>query len=359
VPLSATRYRRRGGRDVSSATPLLAVEDLHVHYSVRRARRWGPRGTVRAVDGVSFAVAPGRTLGLVGESGCGKSSAARAIIGLTEPTSGRIMLDERDLAKLSRHERKATRRHIQMVFQDPSSSLDPRMSVEEALAEPLQIAGMSRSDIKTRLYALLELVSLSPQYLTRYPHEFSGGQKQRIGIARALALEPKLLICDEPVSALDVSVQAQIINLFKDIQAERGISYLFVAHDLGVVRQVSHDIAVMYLGRIVEIGAKQEVYGTPRHPYTRALLAAAPRVRRLATKRLDIALLGADLPNPADPPSGCRFRTRCPHARERCAVEEPLLRDLGDGRLTACHFAESIQIEPSAPGVGMLEQLRQ
>ena len=341
---------------MSSSAPLLAVEDLHVHYSVRRARRWGPRGTVRAVDGVSFAVAPARTLGLVGESGCGKSSAARAIIGLIEPTSGRIMLDGRDLAKLSRQERKATRRHIQMVFQDPSSSLNPRMSVEAVLTEPLQIAGMSRNDIKTRLHALLELVSLSPQHLTRYPHEFSGGQKQRIGIARALALEPKLLICDEPVSALDVSVQAQIINLLKDIQAERGISYLFVAHDLGVVRQVSHDIAVMYLGRIVEIGAKQEVYETPRHPYTRALLAAAPRVRQLAVKRQNIALLGTDLPDPADPPSGCRFRTRCPHARERCAAEEPLLRDLGDGRLTACHFAGTIQVEPTAPGVGMLEQ---
>jgi oligopeptide/dipeptide ABC transporter ATP-binding protein len=343
---------------MTAAHPLLAVEDLHVHYAVRGARRWGPRGKVRAVDGVSFAVARGRTLGLVGESGCGKSSGARAIIGLVPPTGGRIMLDGRDLAKLSRGERKATRRDIQMVFQDPSSSLNPRMSVEAILAEPLQIAGMSRSDIQTRLHALLELVSLSPHHLTRYPHEFSGGQKQRIGIARALALEPKLLICDEPVSALDVSVQAQIINLLKDIQVERGISYLFVAHDLGVVRQVSHDIAVMYLGRIVEIGAKQEVYGAPRHPYTRALLAAAPRVRRSTVRRQDLALLGADLPNPADPPSGCRFRTRCPHARERCAMEEPLLRDMGDGRLTACHFAESIPVEPATPGGSMLEQLR-
>jgi oligopeptide/dipeptide ABC transporter ATP-binding protein len=343
---------------MTDAAPLLAVEDLHVHYAVRGETRWKARGNLRAVDGISFTIAPGQTLGLVGESGCGKSSAARAIVGLAKPTSGRIILNHRDLARLSHRERKASRRDIQMVFQDPSSSLDPRFSVEEVLAEPLQIAGHSRSEIQKRLKELLELVSLSPQHLTRYPHEFSGGQKQRIGIARALALEPKLLICDEPVSALDVSVQAQIINLLKDIQTERGISYLFVAHDLGVVRQVSHHIAVMYLGRIVESGAKRDVYGNPRHPYTRALLAAAPRVRRSGAKREAPALLGTDLPNPANPPSGCRFRTRCPYARERCAQEEPALREMGDSQLAACHFAETIQGDAAAPRAGVAEQLR-
>jgi oligopeptide/dipeptide ABC transporter ATP-binding protein len=327
---------------MSAPVPLLAVEELRVHYALRRPGRMRAHAHLRAVDGVSFTIEPGRTLGLVGESGCGKSSAARAIIGLVEPAGGRVLLEGRDLARMSRRERRAARRDIQMVFQDPSSSLDPRMRVEELLAEPLQIAGRPREAIRERIGELLELISLSPRHLARYPHEFSGGQKQRIGIARALALDPKLLICDEPVSALDVSVQAQIINLLRDIQAERGIGYLFVAHDLGVVRQISHRVAVMYLGRIVEIGAKREVYGAPMHPYTRALLAAAPRVRHGARERPAAALTGADLPNPADPPSGCRFRTRCPHARERCAAEEPPLREMGDGRLAACHFAEAI-----------------
>lgn len=317
---------------------VLSVEDLTVHYAVRRGRPWQPRPFVRAVDGVSFSIDESETLSLVGESGCGKSSVGRAIVQLVPPTGGKVVLDGTDLASLDRRALKARRRDLQMVFQDPSSSLNPRMTVEALLSEPLVIAGVPREVIRRRVQKLLETVSLSPHHLARYPHEFSGGQKQRIGIARALALEPKLLICDEPVSALDVSVQAQIINLLKDIQERRQLSYLFIAHDLGVVRQISHRVAVMYLGRIVETGPKAEVYGNPKHPYTKALLAAAPRVGAAAESR---SSLTGDLPNPLDPPSGCRFRTRCPQARPACADEEPALRDTGRGGLVACHFAEA------------------
>jgi peptide/nickel transport system ATP-binding protein/oligopeptide transport system ATP-binding protein len=324
-----------------SPGPVLAVEELKVHYKVRAVRPRRPHGILRAVDDVSFSINASETLGLVGESGCGKSSVGRAIVRLIVPTAGRIVLEGEDLASLTTRELKERRRRLQIVFQDPSSSLNPRMTVSELLSEPLEIAGMPRAAIVARLKTLLDVVSLSQHHLSRYPHEFSGGQKQRIGIARALALEPKVLICDEPVSALDVSVQAQIVNLLKDIQEQHRLSYLFIAHDLGVVRQISHRVAVMYLGRIVEMGLKQQVYAHPKHPYTHTLLSAAPRVRRPGSSPIDRQILRGELPNPLNPPAGCRFRTRCPQAQTLCAEQEPALRDLGNGRLAACHFAEA------------------
>jgi oligopeptide/dipeptide ABC transporter ATP-binding protein len=302
-----------------------------------------PASILKAVDGVSFSIGKGTTLGLVGESGCGKSSAGKAIIGLVKPAGGEVRVEGAELSTLAPKDERLRRRTVQMVFQDPASSLNPRMTVEDILAEPLEIAGLSRPEIGRRLRELLDLVALSAAHLSRYPHQFSGGQKQRIGIARALALSPRLVICDEPVSALDVSVQAQIINLLKDIQQEKGVAYLFIAHDLGVVRQISEDVAVMYLGRIVEAGSKATIYGAPKHPYTKALLAAAPAIRSgRATEKGRIAALGADLPNPMNPPTGCRFRTRCPYARQRCADEEPQLRVIEGNGMAACHFAETL-----------------
>lgn len=326
-----------------SGSPVLHVSDLKVHYSIRGRRPWMPASILKAVDRVSFSIGKGTTLGLVGESGCGKSSAGKAIIGLVKPAGGEVRVEGAELSTLAPKDERLRRRTVQMVFQDPASSLNPRMTVEDILAEPLEIAGLSRPEIGRRLRELLDLVALSAAHLSRYPHQFSGGQKQRIGIARALALSPRLVICDEPVSALDVSVQAQIINLLKDIQQEKGVAYLFIAHDLGVVRQISEDVAVMYLGRIVEAGSKATIYGAPKHPYTKALLAAAPAIRSgRATEKGRIAALGADLPNPMNPPTGCRFRTRCPYARQRCADEEPQLRVIEGNGMAACHFAETL-----------------
>jgi oligopeptide/dipeptide ABC transporter ATP-binding protein len=318
---------------------VLSVEQLKVHYRVRAARPWQRHNVVRAVDGVSFAIDASGTLGLVGESGCGKSSVGRAIAQLVTPTAGRIMLEDTDLTSLSPRQLRRHRRDVQIVFQDPSSSLNPRMTVFEILAEPLEISGLPRTAIRQRVNELIEVIAFAPRHLSRYPHEFSGGQKQRIGIARALALQPKVLVCDEPVSALDVSVQAQIVNLLKDIQARLHLSYLFIAHDLGVVRQVSDRIAVMYLGRIMEIGRKAQVYGQPRHPYTQALLSAAPRVRRPGEVQIPRTILAGDLPSPVNPPSGCPFHTRYPQVQTLCVTQTPALRDLGDGRHAACHFA--------------------
>jgi oligopeptide/dipeptide ABC transporter ATP-binding protein len=321
--------------------PVLSVEQLKVHYRMRAARPWQRHTIVRAVDNVSFSIGAAETLGLVGESGCGKSSIGRAIAQLVTPTAGRIMLADVDLTSLSPRQLRRHRRDVQIVFQDPSSSLNPRMTVFELLSEPLEIAGLSRMDIRRRVHELIELIAFAPHHLPRYPHEFSGGQKQRIGIARALALQPKVLVCDEPVSALDVSVQAQIVNLLKDIQARLHLSYLFIAHDLGVVRQMSDRIAVMYLGRIMEIGRKDQVYARPRHPYTQALLSAAPRIRRPGVDQVPRTILAGDLPSPIHPPSGCPFHTRCPQVQAFCVAETPVLRDLGDGRFAACHFAET------------------
>jgi len=321
---------------MSEPIPLLDVQGLAVHFALSGGGPWQRSGTVRAVDGVNFSIAHGETLGLVGESGCGKTTVSRAVMRLVEPTAGRVLIEGEDIGRLDRRALLQARPKFQMVFQDPASSLNPRMTVEELLAEPLRIAGQDRARIAARIAALLAVVGLDPEHRRRYPHEFSGGQKQRIGIARALALEPKLLVCDEPVSALDVSVQAQIVNLLKDIQAERGIGYLFVAHDLRVVRQISHRVAVMYLGEIVEQAPKAALFAAPRHPYTQALLAAVPQSRpEGGPPRL---VLGGELPNPLAPPSGCRFRTRCPLAQAVCAEQAPALRAAAPGHLVACHF---------------------
>jgi oligopeptide/dipeptide ABC transporter ATP-binding protein len=319
--------------------PVLDVTGLRVTYRQRRARPWQQAAPVHAVDGVSFRIGRGETLGLVGESGCGKSSVGRAVLRLTEPSAGRVVLEGEEITGLSAQALRRRRSGMQIIFQDPSSALDPRMTVEELLSEPLLIADWPRPRIRDRLREVLEIVSLQPEHLERYPHEFSGGQKQRIGIARALALEPRLLVCDEPVSALDVSVQAQIVNLMREIQERLGLSYLFIAHDLGVVRQISHHVAVMYLGRIVESGTRAQIYGAPSHPYTRALLAAAPRIRPPGEDAPRPLPLSGELPDPAHPPSGCRFRTRCPIAMTLCAEEAPETRDLGAGHLVACHLA--------------------
>ena len=318
---------------------LLEVKDLAVHFTAKAKNAWSKPGTVRAVDGVSLTLHANETVGLVGESGCGKSTLARAVIRLVAPTGGEVIFEGRDVARLSGSELGELRADMQMVFQDPASSLNPRMTVQDLLAEPMRIAGWDRARIAARSTELLSLVGLNPRHLQRYPHEFSGGQKQRIVIARALALAPKLVICDEPVSALDVSVQAQIINLLKDIQDRLGVSYLFVAHDLGVVRQISQRVMVMYLGRIVEEAPKAEFFERPLHPYSQALLSAIPRpTPGAASKRI---VLKGDLPSPLDPPSGCRFRTRCPLAQDVCAAEVPPLAEISPGHRVACHFAGS------------------
>jgi oligopeptide/dipeptide ABC transporter ATP-binding protein len=318
-------------------TPLLDVRDLVKHYAGER--RWLGLGreqpAVRAVDGVSFSIAPGRTLGLVGESGSGKSTVGRTILRLQEPTAGRVFFDGADVFALKTGPMRALRRRMQVVFQDPYSSLNPRMTVAQTLREPLEIHGLPE-----RVTQLLEEVGLDPAFANRYPHELSGGQRQRVGIARALSVEPQFIVCDEPVSALDVSVQAQVLNLLADLQARHRLTYLFIAHDLAVVRHIADDVAVMYLGRIVERAPAPAIYALPRHPYSRALLSAVPEPDPRATKRR-IVLTG-DIPSPAHPPSGCPFHPRCPHPMksERCRVETPPLRAVEPGHLAACHYAE-------------------
>jgi oligopeptide/dipeptide ABC transporter ATP-binding protein len=321
-------------------TPLLQVRDLVKHYHATGlfGRTTPP---VRAVDGVSFEVGQGETLALVGESGCGKSSVGRTILRLQEPTSGHAFFEGVDVFSLDRANLRALRRRMQIIFQDPYSSLNPRMTVGAAIAEGIEIHRLApRSEIPARVGSLLEEVGLDPGYATRYPHEFSGGQRQRIGIARALAVQPAFIVCDEPVSALDVSVQAQVLNLLSDLQRHRGLSYLFIAHDLAVVRQIAHRIAVMYLGRIVEQGPTDQLLSNPRHPYTVALLSAVPEPDPSA-RRGRIVLRG-DLPSPSNPPPGCPFHTRCFHPlkNEYCRTAVPLLRQVG-GTLAACHYAEA------------------
>ncbi len=318
---------------------LLEIQNLKVHFPVQQRLFGGAKEFVRAVDDVSFSIAPGETVGLVGESGCGKSTLGRAVIKLVEPTAGRIVFEGEDIAGLSGAELRARRRRFQMIFQDPIGSLDPRFIVADIIGEALDIHGLAADAAarSQRIDTLLKAVGLDPSHAQRYPHEFSGGQRQRIGIARALAVEPKLIVCDEPVSALDVSVQAQIVNLLQDLQRERGIAYLFVAHDLAVVKHISHRILVMYLGRIVEAGEARSLCRAPKHPYTQALLSAVPVVNPDA-KRQRIVLTG-DVPSPIHPPGGCPFHPRCPVAVARCKTEVPPLRELKPGRQAACHLA--------------------
>jgi oligopeptide/dipeptide ABC transporter ATP-binding protein len=322
---------------------VLQVEDLVKYFTVRsRGLARGTRKEVRAVDGVSLKVRRGETLGLVGESGCGKSTLARCMVRLYEVTAGRVVFDGDDISTLSRRQLRPYRRRMRLVFQDPYGSLNPRRRIGSIIAEPMVIHRTAHGDaLKRRVQDLMALVGLDPEHYNRFPAQFSGGQRQRVGIARALALRPELLVCDEPVSALDISIQAQIVNLLADLQDEIGLTYVFIAHDLSVVQHVSDRIAVMYLGKIVELAPADELFTSPRHPYTAALLRAVPVADPDAPRRGERAVLSGDVPSPIDPPSGCRFHPRCPMAQARCAVESPeLVPRLGDGEghVTACHF---------------------
>ncbi|MFZ9414305.1 MAG: ABC transporter ATP-binding protein [Alphaproteobacteria bacterium] len=320
-----------------SAAPVLEVDGLVKHFPVLRGVRRRAVAHVKAVDGVSFSIQPGETLCLVGESGCGKSTVARLILRLVEPTSGSITIGGTDVTKLSESEMRPHRRRVQMVFQDPYASLNPRMASGDIVAEPLEnYSALSGAERRERVTRLFERVGLRADALNRYPFEFSGGQRQRLGIARALALQPELIVADEPVSALDVSVQAQVLNLLMDLQEEFGLAYLFVSHDLGVVEHIGHRIAVMYLGKVVELADKQTLFREPQHPYSQALIAAAPIPNPRA--RRERLVIEGDVPSPVNPPSGCRFHTRCPFATDRCRSEEPQLRQIAQGHLVACHL---------------------
>jgi len=318
------------------SAPLLEVRGLRVHFPT-------PKGVVKAVDGVDLALSAGETLGLVGESGCGKSTAARGITGLIRPTGGSVRIEGREMTAMDDRELRATRKQMQMVFQDPYASLDPRMTVLDIVGEPIRNFGLARGKaVRDRVRALLERVGLDPDFEVRYPHEFSGGQRQRIGVARALAVEPTLILCDEPVSALDVSIQAQIVNLLEDLQNDLGLAYLFISHDLSVVRHVSDRIAVMYLGRIVELAPSRQLYRNPLHPYTEALLSAVPIPDpEVETKRERIVLTG-DIPSPTKPITGCPFRTRCPKAFDRCAEEAPMLKQYAEHQQAACFLHDDV-----------------
>jgi peptide/nickel transport system ATP-binding protein len=320
---------------------LLVIEDVKKHFPITRGIIFQKEiASVKAVDGVSFSIKPGETLGIVGESGCGKSTLARCIIRLLEATDGRIWFEGRDITKLSRTDMRPVRREMTMIFQDPYASLNPRKRVGFIIGEPLEIHRLGTDkEVKTRVQELLEVVGLNPEHYNRFPHEFSGGQRQRIGVARALAVNPKLIVCDEPVSALDVSVQAQILNLLKDLQDDFGLTYVFIAHDLNVVRHISDRVMVMYLGKVAEVADRHQLYDHPKHPYTGALLSAVPIADPELGRARQAIVLEGDVPSPVNPPSGCNFHPRCPRFHEgHCDVEDPPLYPFGDGHVAACHY---------------------
>lgn len=328
-------------KETNNTETLLHVDDLKMHFPIYRGVFQRQVGAVRAVDGVSFDVKRGETLGLVGESGCGKSTTGRTILQLYKPTGGKVEFDGTDLVHLKGEHMRQMRRKMQMIFQDPYASLNPRMTVAQLVGEPLVVHEVATgAEINDRVAHLLEIVNLNPAFATRYPHEFSGGQRQRIGVARALALQPSFIICDEPISALDVSIQAQVVNLLEELQEQFNLTYLFIAHDLSMVKHISDRVAVMYLGVIVELAVRDELYAKPLHPYTQALLSAVPIPDPIADAKRKRVILQGDVPSPANPPSGCRFRTRCPIAEAVCAETRPEFREIKPGHFVACFFAE-------------------
>jgi oligopeptide transport system ATP-binding protein len=327
--------------EITEPKVLLQVEKLVKHFPILKGIIFQkPVGAVHAVDGVSFNIYEGETLGLVGESGCGKSTTGRTILQIPRPTSGSVWFEGKDLTKLQGEELRRMRRKMQMIFQDPYASLNPRMTVGEIIGEPLLVHNISttKNETEEKVQELLELVGLNPSFINRFPHEFSGGQRQRVGIARALSLNPSLIICDEPISALDVSIQAQVVNLLEDLQKKFNLTYLFIAHDLSMVKHISSRVAVMYLGLIVELASRDELYNNPLHPYTKALLSAVPIPDPIAEEKRERIILQGDVPSPINPPSGCHFRTRCPLAENICAEVEPEFREVGSEHFVACHM---------------------
>ena len=330
--------------------PLLKVEHLHKEFPTGSGFMGGKfsKKVVSAVNDLSFEIRAGETFGLVGESGCGKSTTGRAIMHLDPPTSGKVYFEGRDISKMNKKELKAMRREMQFIFQDPYASLNPRMTIGEIISEPMVIHGIGTPEERIeRVRELLDVVGLNPEHINRYPHEFSGGQRQRVGIARSFILRPKLIICDEPVSALDVSIQAQVLNLLKDLQKQYGTAYLFIAHDLSVVQHISDRVAVMYLGKMVELSDWKSLYAEPNHPYTQALLSAVPIPDPDVQQNRKRIILAGDPPSPIDPPSGCRFHTRCPIAQAKCSEEAPEFREIGEGHFCACHYAAPFPIKES------------